>query len=300
MYYEEFDWGTKEGKLVVQGELKPDETSPGYYVCHLLSERKVKVGVVRLKHSAKDRAIYSNFKAEREASWQQTVCAKKGGPGCHRTEPPTFDGYMGVVRKQENEKGFCALAMRLTTVHRDSVRCYDPAEARSVLPDLWKIPAAEEFPTKGFEAGLENGCIRTTVHGDKCQIFPDEDCTVKLRVAIKKALNPPLSFGGPTQAIAKAKPKSRPVQKSKPEEELPNAASSRQPRNQVALKRAEMLKLKEKGEQLKKFKADKAKATKWLQQAQAAMQAKTKSGSAAAKKKALAKKAPGKRKVMSL
>ena len=78
-------------------------------------------------------------------------------------------------------------------------RCYDPVEARSVLPDLWKIPAAEKFPTRGFEAGLENGCIRTTVHGDERQIFPDaanEDCTVKLRAAIKKALNPPLSFGG--------------------------------------------------------------------------------------------------------
>ena len=34
-------------------------------------------------------------------------------------------------------------------------RCYDPVEARSVLPDLWKTPAAEEFPAVGFEAGLE-------------------------------------------------------------------------------------------------------------------------------------------------
>ena len=62
-----------------------------------------------------------------------------------------------------------------------------------------EIPAAEEFPTRGCEAGLENGCIRTTVHGDERRIFREyanEDCTVKLRAAIKKALNPPLSFGG--------------------------------------------------------------------------------------------------------
>ena len=165
----------------------------------MLSERKVKIGGARLKHSAKDKAIYSNFKAERTTAWQPTATAKGGGPGCHRTEPPTFDGYLGVVRKQLNEEGFCGLAMRLTTVHRDSARCYDPVEARSVLPDLWERPAAEEFPTRGFEAGLENGCIRTTVHGDERQIFPDaanEDCAVKLRAAIKKALNPPLSFGG--------------------------------------------------------------------------------------------------------
>ena len=73
----------------------------------MLSERKVKIGGARLKHSAKDKAIYSNFKVEREAAWQPTVTAKETGPGCHRTEPPTFDGYLGAVRKQLNEEGFC-------------------------------------------------------------------------------------------------------------------------------------------------------------------------------------------------
>ena len=111
----------------------------------MLSERKVKIGGARLKHSAKDKAIYSNFKVERETAWQPTATAKGGGPGCHRTEPPTFDGYLGVVRKL-NEEGFCGLAMRLTTVHRDSAHCYDPVEARSVLPDLWKYQPLKNFP----------------------------------------------------------------------------------------------------------------------------------------------------------
>ena len=31
LYYEEFDWSTKKGKLVWQGGLQPDETTPGYY-----------------------------------------------------------------------------------------------------------------------------------------------------------------------------------------------------------------------------------------------------------------------------
>ena len=111
----------------------------------MLSERKVKIGGARLKHSAKDKAIYSNFKAERKTSWLPTATAKEGSPGCHRTEPPTFDGYLGVVRKQLNEEGFCGLAMRLTTVHRDSAATIQWRHAQS-YPIYGKYRPLKNFP----------------------------------------------------------------------------------------------------------------------------------------------------------